>query len=232
MSTKVIVSYDGTHNEDDAVVLGRLLAQAGAEVSLAYVRHGQELESSRETLAQAEAEALLQRGVSLLGTPGAATHVVSDPSTPEGLRKLAARVGAELIVFCSDSHTATGHIAIGNSAQRLLDGGTTAVGIAPAGLAQLAQEGITRIATTEDTAGDSSARRTAEALAGALGASVTSAADAGSRLLIVGSRPEAEQGRVALSSASERLVENATCPVLVVPRGVALTFGAPVALAG
>ncbi len=228
MPTKVIVSYDGTHNENDAVVFGRLLARAGAEVSLAYVRHTPETKD----LPQQDAEALLQRGISLLGIPAAVTHVVTDPSTPEGLRKLAEREGAQLIVFCSDSHTATGHIAIGNSAQRLLDGGTVAIGIAPAGLAQLADEGVGRVAATEDAGGDTSARATAEALAGALGAGVTSAADAGSGLLVVGSRPEAEQGRVALSSAAERQIENATCPVLVVPRGVALSFGAPVALAG
>jgi nucleotide-binding universal stress UspA family protein len=228
MPTNVIVSYDGTHNEDDAVVFGRLLAQAGAEVSLAYVRHTPEAAD----IAHSDAEALLQRGAALLGNPAAATHVVTDPSTPEGLRKLAEREGAQVIVFCSDSHTAAGHIAIGNSAQRLLNGGRVAIGIAPAGLAQLANENVGRIAATEDPSGDQSARATAEALANAIGASATSAADAGAGLLVVGSRPEAEQGRVALSAASERLVENATCPVLVVPRGVTLGFGAAVALAG
>ena len=39
MPAKIIVSYDGTANEDDAVVLGRRFAEAGAEVSLAYVSH-------------------------------------------------------------------------------------------------------------------------------------------------------------------------------------------------
>ncbi len=41
---------------------------------------------------------------------------------------------------------------------------------------------------------------------------------------MVGSRPEAEEGRVSLSAASENLIENAGCPVLVVPRGKALEF--------
>ena len=41
-----------------------------------------------------------------------------------------------MIVFCSDSHTAKGHVAIGNSAQRLLEGGRTAVAIAPVDLAE------------------------------------------------------------------------------------------------
>ena len=124
MSTKIIVSYDGTANEDDAIALGRLFGGAGAEVSLAYVRHTHETDSEREEIAQAEAEELLERGVELLGDPGAKRHVVTDRSTPRGLAALAEREGADVIVFCSDSHTAKGHVAIGNSAERLLEGGT------------------------------------------------------------------------------------------------------------
>ena len=48
MSTKIIVSYDGTNNEDDAIALGRIFARAGGEVSVAYVRHAQEAGSERE----------------------------------------------------------------------------------------------------------------------------------------------------------------------------------------
>ena len=39
MSPKIIVSYDDTDNDRDALALGRLLAVSGAELSLAYVRH-------------------------------------------------------------------------------------------------------------------------------------------------------------------------------------------------
>src|SRR4030081_3134643 len=106
MTPKIIVSYDGTANEDDAIALGRLLAHAGAEVSLAYVRHTHEPDRNRETLAQHEAQELLERGAQLLGDPGAARHVVTDRSTPEGLAALAQRERADMIVFCSDSHTA------------------------------------------------------------------------------------------------------------------------------
>src|ERR1700682_1632286 len=135
MSPKIIVSYDGTANEDDAVALGRVFAHAGGEVSLAYVRHTHEPDRDRETLAQHEAQELLERGAALLGIPDAPRHVVTDRSTPEGLRALAELQGADMIVFCSDSHTAKGHVAVGNSAERLLEGGATAVAIAPAGLA-------------------------------------------------------------------------------------------------
>ena len=42
MTTPVIVSYDGTSNDDDALALGRMLAVGGAKLSLAYVRHSRE----------------------------------------------------------------------------------------------------------------------------------------------------------------------------------------------
>jgi nucleotide-binding universal stress UspA family protein len=221
MSVKIIVSYDGTANEDDAVALGRLFAGAGAEVSLAYVRHVSEPDSAREDIAQHEALALLERGAELLGDPAAAKHVVTDRSTPEGLAALAEREGAEVIVFCSDSHTAKGHIAVGNSAGRLLEGGKTAVAIAPVDLAE-SNPAIQRIVAVGD--GEGGARETAEALAGALGASVAPVANDEADLLVIDSRPEAEQGRVSLSASAAHLTEIATCPVLVLPRGVTLQF--------
>jgi nucleotide-binding universal stress UspA family protein len=135
MSTKIIVSYDGTANEDDAIALGRVFARAGAEVALGYVRHSQDPDLDREKLAQSEAEELLARGAALFGNADIAKHVVTDRSTPQGLSALAEREGASVIVFCSDSHTANGHVAIGNSAQQLLEGGPVAVAIAPVGLA-------------------------------------------------------------------------------------------------
>ncbi|MGC2374270.1 MAG: universal stress protein, partial [Solirubrobacteraceae bacterium] len=166
MSANIIVSYDGTNNEDDAVALGRLFAAAGSEVSLAYVRHAPEEDTSREILAQHEAEVLLERGTELLGDRDAPRHVITDRSTPEGLAKLAAQNDADAIVFCSDSHTARGRIGVGNSAQRLLEGGATAIAIAPAGFAQQTQQSVRRVGI----AGDDSAVATAEALATALGA--------------------------------------------------------------
>jgi nucleotide-binding universal stress UspA family protein len=224
MPPKIIVSYDGTANEDDAIALGRLLAGAGGEVSLAYVRHIPEADSAREAAAQAEAQQILDRGVALLGSPGAARHVVIDRSTPEGLAALADAEGAEVIVFCSDSHTAKGHVAVGNSAGRLLEGGRTAVAIAPVDLAERANTAISHVVAVGD--GDGGARETAQALAGAFGARVEPVANEHTDLLVIDSRPEGEPGRVALSSSASHLIEIATAPVLVLPRGARLSFGA------
>src|SRR5256885_2387985 len=111
MPTKIIVSYDGTANEDDAITLGRLLGQAGASPSLAYVRHSHELSSDRETLADA------------------------------------------------------------------------------------------------------------------LGGTVAPVANGETDLLVFDSRGGAEPGRISLSASASHLIEIATCPVLVLPRGVRLRFG-------
>jgi nucleotide-binding universal stress UspA family protein len=227
MPAKIIVSYDGTNNEDDAIALGRIFARAGGEVALAYVRHTHEPESERETLAQSEAEALLERGVALLGTTDVARHVVADRSTPDGLRALAQQTGASVVVFCSDSHTAKGHIGIGNSAQRLIEGGPVAVAVAPAGLAQRSDAHLQAVAAVEDPS-DPSAHDTAAGLAAALNTTLVGFQQV-AELLVVGSRPEAEQGRVAVSAAAMRLIDDAAWSVLVLPRGVALSFdSAPV----
>jgi nucleotide-binding universal stress UspA family protein len=222
MSTKIIVSYDGTANEDDAIALGRVFAHAGAEVALAYVRHSQEPDLDREKLAQGEAEELLERGAALFGDPTIARHVVTDRSTPEGLRSLAEREAANVVVFCSDSHTAHGHVAVGNSAEQLLEGGPVAVAIAPVGLAD-GEPSVNSIVAIGDA--DGGARQTAEGLAAALGASVAPVANEDADLLVVDSRPEAEQGRVSISASASHLVDIATCSVLVLPRGVAVPFG-------
>src|SRR5438445_11672934 len=99
MSVKVIISYDGTANEDDAIALGRQFGEAGAEVALAYVRHTHEPDRDRETLVQHEAQELLERGAAPLNPAhpsSVARHVVTDRSTPEGLRALAEREGADV----------------------------------------------------------------------------------------------------------------------------------------
>jgi nucleotide-binding universal stress UspA family protein len=225
MSVKVIVSYDGTANEDDAIALGRLLAAAGAEIALAYVRHTHEPERDRETLVEHEAQELLQRGAALFGGGEVVgLHVITDRSTPEGLRALAEQQGADVIVFCSDSHTAKGHVSIGNSAERLLEGGHTAVAIAPVDFAErMPEAGIQRIVAIGDAEGG--AQRTADSLAAALEATVAPVANEEADLLVIDSRPEAEPGQISLSSSATHLIEIARSPVLVVPRGVILRFG-------
>jgi len=223
MSTKVIVSYDGTGSDRDALSFGRLLSGAGASLELAYVRHAHESESSREQLAESEARALLAAGAQEIGDAGLPTHVVLSGSTPAGLRDLAVDLEADMIVFGSEYRTARGHIDPQPSARRLLDGGPIALGLAPSGFHDANGYAVRAVgAIGED--GDPCVRETAEALASGLGAEVAPRATAEVDLIVVGSKPGTVNGRVTISAAAEYLIELARCPVVVLPRGVALEF--------
>ena len=223
MATSVIVSYDGTRNDRDALALGRLLAGAGASVALAYVRHVREAERGRERLAASEAEALLAAGAEALGDPEAPRHVVVSGSTAAGLRDLALARGADLVVFGSEYRTAPGHVDPQASARRLLDGGPVALGIAPAGLAARNGHPVETVAALGED-GDPCPRETAEAIAARLGATVIGPGVGEPDLVVVGSKPGTVTGRVTLSAAAEHVVGLSRCPVLVLPRGVALAF--------
>lgn len=219
MSLKIIVSYDDTDNDRDALALGRLLAYSGAELSLAYVRH-----SFGESLEQKEAEDLLARGAASVGTPEMPQHVVVNAATSVGLTELAEKEKADVIVFGSEYRTAAGLVKPGISAHKLLLGGPSAIAVAPAGLHANPAIAVNSVGVIEE--GDPSARQTAESLAATLGAGVVEHGSGRVDLLVVGSRPEAPQGRVVLSAASDYAVEAANYPVLVIPRGVPVDFGA------
>lgn len=229
MSTTAIISYDDTLNDQDALALGRVLRDAGAELILTYVRHATPPEPGRDALEEHEAEALLERGARWLGDLDVERRVVVHASTGEGLAALAEELGAGLIVFGSDYRTAAGHVAPQRSAQRLIEGGPAAVAIAPAGYGANRSHAIATIGLLAGL-DDHAAIDTAHALASRFGATVTDRAD-GVDLLIVGSRPEASDGRVLVSARSENAIEEATAPVLIVARGVPLAFGTPLRVA-
>jgi nucleotide-binding universal stress UspA family protein len=219
MALKIIVSYDDTDNDRDALALGRLLAYSGADLSLAYVRH-----SFGESLEQQQAEEMLARGAASVGTPDMPKHVVVNPATSVGLTELAEQEKADVIVFGSEYRTAVGIVKPGISAHKLLLGGPSAIAVAPAGLHANPALAVNTVGVIEE--GDPSARETANSLAGALGAKVAAHGAEPVDLLVVGSRPEAPQGRVVLSASSDYAVEAANYPVLVIPRGVSVDFSA------
>ncbi len=217
MAPRIIVSYDDTDNDRDALALGRLLAFSGADLSLAYVRHAQ-----GGALEQKEAEELLERGAEAVGAPDMARHVIVNPGTSVGLAELAERESADVIVFGSEYRTADGLVKPGISAHKLLLGGPAAIAVAPAGLRDRPSAGIGTIGVLDE--GDDAARATADSLAAALGATVVAYERGPVDLLVVGSRPESPQGKVTLSASSDYVVEAATFPVIVVPRGVGIHF--------
>lgn len=218
MSSTIIVSYDGTANDDDALALGQMLARSGASIALAYVRHSQEFDPRREQLAQYDAERRLEQGAAALGDPSVPRHVVVSPSTSEGLGRLAEREGASVIVFGSDYRTKPGHAEPGTSAQHLLEGGPVAIAVAAAGLRTDSEPGIASIAVSAPD-GETAAARTAQALAEKIGARVVASDDGPAELIVVDSSPDAPEGRIALSGPTRTMLNSAQGSVLVVPQG-------------
>lgn len=224
MSPKAIISYDGTANDQDALMLGRVLAGVGIRLELAYVRHTTQAESAREQLEEHEAHELLERGARMLGDLDVPRRVVVSASTAEGLGRLAMEEAADILVFGSDYRTAAGHVAPQRSAQALLDGGPVALALAPASYRSEQASRFGRVGLLA-APGDLGALATAHDLADALGAIVT-CGQPHVDVLVVGSRPEASDGRVMTSSQAQNELENAMCPVLVMPRGTSVRFSA------
>jgi nucleotide-binding universal stress UspA family protein len=215
MAANIIVSYDGTENDRDALALGRTLAGAHNSLALAYVQHADD-ERQR---GQNDPLAMLDAAAAGFDGP-VSTHVLRSGSTPEGLRELAVETGGDVVVFGPDYRTAVGHVYPQASARRLLDGGPVAIALAPAGYAQ-AEPTVSLIgAIGED--GDPCVRETADRLATRVGAAVADRATSSVDLMVVGSKPGTVTGRVTISAAVDYLIELAQCPVLVLPRGVVI----------
>jgi nucleotide-binding universal stress UspA family protein len=222
MSVDLIVSYDGTANDEDALVLGKMLAVTGATLALAYVRHSHEFDPRREELAQHDAERRLEQGATSLGDLSTPRHVVTSASTAEGLEQLAEAEGASIVVFGSDYRTPPGRAEPGVAAQHMLEGGPIAVAVAAAGLRTNGGVPIKAIAVSP-TDENSSARTTAEALAAKLGASVVVNGDHAD-LIVAGSQTQGPVGRIALSGATRTMLNSARGSVLVVTHGRPLEF--------
>jgi nucleotide-binding universal stress UspA family protein len=220
VNAALIVSYDGTANDEDALALGRLLARGGARLALAYVRHAREPDSQREQIVQRDAERLLERAVGGLEDPEVPRYVLFNASTPAGLQELASDESAGLIVFGSDYRTSPGRAEPGTSAQTLIDGGPVAIAVAAAGLR--AEPEMRRIAVASGSE-NGVANETAQMLAAQLGAAVvptTYEAD----LIVVGSRADGMPGRIDLSGAARATLNAVRGSVLVLPSGTPLAL--------
>lgn len=212
-----IISYDGTENDDDGLALGKMLAPAGIDLALAYVRHAPEFDPAREELAQHDAEQRLQRGATLLDDPEVARHVVIGASTGARLGELAQSEGASLVIFGSDYRTSPSHVEPGTSAQYLLDGGSVAVAIACAGLRTRLNRPISMVAVPMAGPINDTARQSARALADALDAELATSPSQPVDLLVVGSAPGASPGYIAVGGEVREELSRARSSVLVLP---------------
>jgi nucleotide-binding universal stress UspA family protein len=220
MAIEIIVSYDGTTNDDDALALARMLSASDVSLSLAYVRHSTEYDPRREEIGVHDANRRLEQGATWLEDPGIKRHVVVDPSTSSGLAKLAESEHASMILFGSDYRTAPGRVEPGGSAQGLLNGSAVAIGVAAAGLRTANGATIKTVSVAGEPGG--AAEQTARALADALGAELTTGFSAD--LIVVDSQSGAQDGRVALGGTTRAHLDSARGSVIVLPRNKPLQF--------
>ena len=224
MPIEIIVSYDASEMDRDALALGQVLAGESNSLALAYVRHAKEEGDEREQLAAEEAAELLDSGANLLGQPDVPRFIVFSASTPDGLSQLAKSEEASLIVFGSEYRTADGHVEPQSSARRLLDGGRIPIAVAPAGFRE--RNGKKKIKTIGAITpeADPCVRATADSLATRLGAEVVTNPHVTPDLLVIGSKIGTHPGIVSMSAAGLYLMGTVHCPVLVLPRGAVVDF--------
>ena len=157
MALRIIVSYDDTDNDRDALALGRLLAFRGGRALTRLCPALDPGGGRAEALEQRQAEELLEHGAAEIGAPEMPRHVVVNASTSEGLTELAEREDADIIVFGSDYRTAAGPLKPGISAHKLLLGGPAAIAVAPAGLRSQASVRVDTVGVIDE--GDETAAR-------------------------------------------------------------------------
>jgi hypothetical protein len=223
MAADLVISYDGTSNDDDALALGRLLAQTGSSVALAYVRHSREFDPRREEVAQHDAEQRLERGATQMDA-SVARYVEVGAATGDVLGGLAERVGASILVFGSDYRTPLGRAEPGTSAQHLLEGGRVAIAVAAAGLRAKTDLAIRSIAVPFAGPVNDDARATAASLAARLGAEVVDASTGPVDLIVVGSTAGAPKGHVVVAGEVRNELNSARSSVLVIPAESRIEF--------
>ena len=223
MQTHVIISYDGTDNDHDALALGRIFGDAGARVSLAYVRHATEADPAAEQRSQAQAprsSSSAARSGSAIPRSPATSCSAARPA--RACAALAEREHADLVVFGSDWHTAPGHVQPGQSALRLIDGGPVSIAIAAAGLRDRSDAAPAHDRARRRRGRRGRARRppsgSPRCAGDAAGAALAGRARPARRRLAPGHRPWDASASAPPPSTSSRPT---TASVLIVARGVA-----------
>lgn len=130
----ILVGVDGRHGGRDAIELAQLFAEPGSRITLAHVHSSSAAtwQSVERQEARREAGRRLLESERELAGVHAALAVVGDATVGSGLRKLAKRTNADILVVGSCHRGAVGRVLLGNDARSAMSGAPCPVAIAPA----------------------------------------------------------------------------------------------------
>ena len=208
MYRKIIVGYDGSERAQDALALGKLVADiCDAGLVVAGVFQFDPLWGQRDP-AFAEAEADYAREIErAAASVDAEAEAIPSSSAGRGLHELAEEIGADLVVVGSSHHSRAGQVLAGNVGMSLLHGSPCSVAVAPHGFAAASGEKLEEIVVGYDGSQESKM-----ALAEAI--EIARASDALLKLVTVAQPPMvahgkgggANQGRQELRQGIEELM--------------------------
>lgn len=232
MYRKVIVGHDLHEGGEDALALGKLIADATeAKLVVAAVFPFGTLPRGFEASWREEEVAIASEIDRIAESVGAEPEAFPAPSPAHGLHGLADEIGADLVVVGSSRHSSLGQILAGNVALGLLHGSPCAVAVAPRGYRDQAE--LTTIVVGFDGTEESDlALHDAVELGRATGAGLRIVAVAEPPPIVYGKGPGARAGWKELKSAiEEQLREQLDQAARSVPAGAAaeatLTSGDP-----
>lgn len=255
MRTDLVIGFTGSPAGRDAVALGRRLALAtGARPTVVHVRPPKPVDVNAPdgwSWGASVAATLDEARPLLADVPGARFRVAADTSVARVLHRVAAEAESPLIVLGATHRSGLGRVIPGTTADAVIHGAPCAVAIAPAGYARRPDAcpfgppyaGAMGYAMIGDLVCESSSAMLERAAAAATGSApvlverCVAEGDVDDEiarhsddadLLVIGARGYGPLRRALLRGAAGRIVRAATCPVLVVPRGVPAAMDDPV----
>ena len=153
MSGRIVIGFDGSDSGEDALALGLVLCRATGQAPVVAAVYPEEypigpgrVDAEWVKYLRDEAEAMLARARRVLGEDGADYRALSSASAARGLHELAEEEAAALVVVGSGRRGAFGRLYPGSTGERLLQGASCPVAVAPRGLRERDLAGLSTIA--------------------------------------------------------------------------------------
>ena len=151
MEKKVMVGYDGSDRSEDALALGRSLADVmDARLIVAGVIHSNPMIVHFDPSYGEEDPELTDRVLRASAVVAGDAETIVGASAASGLHLMAEKERADLIVVGSSHRGRVGRVMVGSTAHRLLHGAPCPVAVAPVGWRGHTDAGLRSIAVGYD----------------------------------------------------------------------------------